>query len=441
MDYGILTVVPLILMVVLVMTTKRVLESMILPLLMVFIMKDGTGFIFGFIDSFYAVMEEGTFPWIMFCIGLFGSLIALLLASGAIDGFKRLAIRYIKSERSSLIFTWILGIILCIDDYINDLAIGPSVRKITDAQGVPREGIGIIILSLGVPICTMLPVTAMAAFVFGIMKDGGISAEGSSMLVEYAKLLPFNAFPVFIVITTLLLAIGILPKFGPLKKAFAEARANLVESAEEEEVEGGNLIDFIIPVIVLLVMMIIFNELMIAVLAAIVACFLLYIPRKIMTLSEFMENFNEGIKDMVEILVILLAVFILVNGLGEIGLSEYVIETVSPVLVGGVIPVLSFIVVALLVFGGMDYWAGMLLLAPIIIPLAQNFDVNVYLTMAAAVSGSVCGGNACYFGEQMLLVSEAVELPPAKLAAANLPYAAIAAIATGIFYLVMGFVL
>ena len=152
MDYGILTVVPLILMVVLVMTTKRVLESMILPLLMVFIMKDGTGFIFGFIDSFYAVMEEGTFPWIMFCIGLFGSLIALLLASGAIDGFKRLAIRYIKSERSSLIFTWILGIILCIDDYINDLAIGPSVRKITDTQGVPREGIGIIILSLGVPI-------------------------------------------------------------------------------------------------------------------------------------------------------------------------------------------------------------------------------------------------------------------------------------------------
>ena len=261
------------------------------------------------------------------------------------------------------------------------------------------------------------------------------------MLVEYAKLLPFNAFPVFIVITTLLLAVGILPRFGPLKKAFAEAKANLVESAEEEEVEGGNLIDFIIPVIVLLVMMVIFNELMIAVLAAIVACFLLYIPRKIMTLSEFMENFNEGIKDMVEILVILLAVFILVNGLGEIGLSEYVIETVSPVLVGGVIPVLSFIVVALLVFGGMDYWAGMLLLAPIIIPLAQNFDVNVYLTMAAAVSGSVCGGNACYFGEQMLLVSEAVELPPAKLAAANLPYAAIAAIATGIFYLVMGFVL
>lgn len=440
MDFGILTIVPLVLMVVLVMTTKRVLESMIFPLLMVFIMKDGTGFLFGFMDSFYDVMAEGTFPWVMFCISMFGALIALLIASGAIDGFKRLAVRYIKSEKSSMVFTWILGLIICIDDYINDLAIGPTVRKITDANGVPREGIGIVILSLGVPICTLLPVTAMAAFVFGIMQDNGISSEDSILLTEYAKLLPFMAFPVFIALITLLLALGVLPKFGPLKKAFAESRENLGE-VEMEEVKGGNLIDFIIPVIVLLLMVLIFHELIIATLAAIAACFIMYIPRKIMTLSEFFENFNEGIKDMVEIVVILLAVFIFVNGLEGIGLSEYVISTVSPVLVGGVIPVLSFIVVALLVFGGMDYWAGMVLIAPIIIPLAQTFDVNVYLTMAAAVSGSVCGGNACFFGEQMLLVSEAVELPPSKLGYANLPYAIIAAVATAIFYLVMGFVL
>lgn len=115
-------------------------------------------------DSFYAVMEEGTFPWVMFCISMFGSLIALLLA------------------------------------------------------------------------------------------------------------------------------IGIIPKFGPLKKAFAEAKEN-VEVGEMEDSGDGKLIDFIIPVIILLVMVLIFRELIIATLAAIAACFLMYIPRKIMTLSEFSGTF------------------------------------------------------------------------------------------------------------------------------------------------------
>ncbi len=120
MELGFWTIVPLILMVVLVITTKRVLESMIIPIIMVFVLKEGSGFIVGFTDSFYAVMEEGTFPWILLMLTLFGGLIQLLLESGGIDGFRKLALKYIKSERSSMVFTWILGLILCIDDYIND---------------------------------------------------------------------------------------------------------------------------------------------------------------------------------------------------------------------------------------------------------------------------------------------------------------------------------
>ncbi|HPR24071.1 MAG TPA: Na+/H+ antiporter NhaC family protein [Bacillota bacterium] len=442
MELGFLTIVPLILMVVSVIVTKRVFESMIIPIILVFVLKDGTGFIGGFVDSFYEVMAEGTFPWILMMLTLFGALIQLLLESGGIDGFRRLALRYIKAERSSLVFTWILGVILCIDDYINDLAIGPSVRSITDSYKVPREAVGTVVISMGVPICSLLPVTAMAVFVFGIMQDSGISGENSNMLTEYMKVVPFLVYPMLIVLVAFLLAVGILPKIGPLRKLSKQMQEETEISEEHQHFdEKGQLLDFIIPVVVLVGVMLYTNDLVVAVLIAIAVCFALYIPRKKMKFDDFFKNFFEGVHSMIDILVILLMVFIFVDGLTRIGLSEYVIETTTPFLAGGAIPVLTFIVVALLAFGGVDYWAVILLMAPITIPLAVSFDVNVYLTMAAAVSGAVCGGTSCFFGEQMLMCSQSVEKKPTELAVANLPYSIIAFVGTAVIYAILGFVL
>ena len=442
MELGFLTIVPLILMVVSVIVTKRVLESMIIPIILVFVLKDGGGFIMGFVDSFYDVMAEGTFPWILLMLALFGALIQLLLESGGIDGFRRLALKYIKSEKSSLVFTWILGVILCIDDYINDLAIGPAVRSVTDSHKVPREAVGTVVISMGVPICALLPVTAMAVFVFGIMQESGISASDSNMLTEYMKVVPLLVYPMLIVLVAFLLAVGILPKIGPLRRLSKEMQeeSGLAEEHQEFD-EQGKLLDFIIPVVVLVGVMLYTNDLVVAVLIAIAVCFALYIPRKKMKFDDFFKNFLEGIHSMIDILVILLLIFIFVNGLTSIGLSEYVVGTTAPFLTGGVIPVLTFIVVALLAFGGVDYWAVILLMAPIAVPLAVNFDVNPYLTIAAAVSGAVCGGTSCFFGEQMLMCSHAVEKKPTELAVANLPYSIIAFVGSIIIYTILGFAL
>ncbi len=278
---------------------------------------------------------------------------------------------------------------------------------------------------------------------FGIMKDSGISAADSNMLTEYMQVVQFLIYPMMIVLVAFLLAVGILPKIGPLKRLSKELKmVGLQESEETEKFdEDGKLRDFIIPVVVLVGVMLYTNDLVVSVLCAIATCFVLYIPRKKMAFDDFFKNFLEGIHSMIDILVILLLVFVFVDGLNGIGLSEYVIETTTPFLAGGVIPVLSFVVVALLAFGGVDYWAVILLMAPITVPLAETFGVNVYLTIAAVVSGAVCGGTTCFFGEQMLMVSQSVQRKSTELAVVNLPYAIIAFVATGIIYAVLGFAL
>lgn len=440
MNLGLLSVLPILLMVVLVLVTKKVFESLLISTAFVFILKDGWGFINGFVDSVYTVFAGDTYPWVLLMLTLFGALVQLLLESKGVDGFRKLALKGIKSEKSSLVFTWVLGLVLCIDDYINDLAIGPSVRSITDKYKIPREAIGFIILAMGVPICALLPVSAMAVFVFGVMQDSGISAPDANMLTEYLKIIQFLVYPILIVVMALLVALGIVPKIGPLKKLFKNKDAIVVAEETEEEESNGSLIDFIIPVLVVVGVMIATSDLVIAVICALAACFVLYVPRKKMNIEDYFKNVFEGIHSMIDILVILLFVFAFVDGLQQIGFSEYVINVCTPILVGGVIPMISFIIVSLLVFGGVDYWAVILLVAPITVPLASTFGVNQYLTMAAVVSGAICGGTSCFFGEQMLMCGQAVEKDSVELASVALPYAIICFVLTSIIYCVLGFV-
>ena len=439
MNPGFLSVLPIIVMCVLVITTKKVFESLLISTNLVFILNDGPGFIYGCVESIYEVFAGGTYPWILLMLTLFGALVNLLLESKSVNSFRGIALKHIKSAKSGLVFTWILGLILCIDDYINDLAIGPSVRSITDRYKVPREAIGFIILAMGIPICALLPVSAMAVFVFGVMQESGLSAPDANMLVEYMKVVRFLVYPVLIVVMALLVAVGLVPKIGPLKILYE--KGDVGSASSEKEAGDGNLIDFIFPVLTVVAVMIATNDLVVAVVCALAVCFILYVLRKKMTIEDFFKIVFEGIHSMIEVLVILLFVFVFVNGLEKIGFSEYVITTTTPFLTGGLIPVLSFIIVSLLVFGGVDYWAVILLMAPITVPLASTFGVDQYLTMAAVLSGAICGGTSCFFGEQMLMCGQAVEREPVDLAMTAFPYSAICFVLTAVIYGVLGFIL
>ena len=92
-------------------------------------------------SSFYAVAgcrlwsDDGQYHGLgYFTFSLFGSLIALLEKSGGALG-SRFAVKITKTRKISLIVTWILGIIVFIDDYLNALAVGSVMRQVTTTTG------------------------------------------------------------------------------------------------------------------------------------------------------------------------------------------------------------------------------------------------------------------------------------------------------------------
>ena len=70
--------------------------------------------------------------YLILVCGLFGSIIALLTASKGHFGFAKIVSKICNSERKTYFTTFILGVIIFIDDYLNVLSIGTAMKKVYD---------------------------------------------------------------------------------------------------------------------------------------------------------------------------------------------------------------------------------------------------------------------------------------------------------------------
>jgi len=155
--YGALSLIPAAVVIITALWTRKTLEPLLLGSVVGFIIVAGKGFFPAWLDAVYATMMDATTAWVILVCGLFGSLVALLEKSGGAMGFTAIASKFIKNRKTALAGTWILGIIVFIDDYLNALAVGTAMRKITDNYKVPREFLAYIINSTGATVCVLIP--------------------------------------------------------------------------------------------------------------------------------------------------------------------------------------------------------------------------------------------------------------------------------------------
>ena len=96
------------------------------------LMLAGAGFFGSFTDGALATMQEEITGWITITAGMFGSLIALLMRGGAVSAFGTSMGPKMKSRAHAVIMTWLMGIVIFIDDYLNAMMVGSSVKSLTD---------------------------------------------------------------------------------------------------------------------------------------------------------------------------------------------------------------------------------------------------------------------------------------------------------------------
>ncbi len=456
--FGAWSLIPALVVIVTALISKRTLEPLLLGALVGFIILKGPGvgdfmtdsWFSEFINAVYAVMMDPVTVWIILVCGLFGSVVALLEKAGGTMGFSDIAAKATKGRTGTLFTTWILGIIVFVDDYLNALAVGTAMRNATDKYKVSREFLAYIVNSTGATVCVLIPFSTWSAFMAGQLESSGAAAEGMGTETYFATL-PFILYAWIAVIIVPLFILKVIPVWGPMKKAEQRAQAgqclpdstvDLYLTKEETETPiKGKAMNFIIPMLVLAGVVVYTKDMLYGVIAAIAVCAILFAPQRIMKLSEFFETTINGFKDMILVLGIIVAAFILQAANDALGLTPYVIESVEPILSPALLPMLTFIIVGLLAFTTGSFWGVAAIAFPIIVPLADSMGVSMLLVAGAVISSASLGSHTCFYGDAVTLTSASTQIRNNDYAKTVLPIIALPFVLGCIAFLVAGIIM
>ena len=300
---GFISLIPSLVVLLLALWTRKTFESLLGGALVGFILHAKWGFFNSFTDTFLSVMQDATIGWIILVCGLLGSLIHLLVKSGGTLAFAEWVLTYIHSRMGALIATWLLGIIIFLDDFLNALTIGSSMKRVTDKFRVPREMLAYVVDSTAAPICVLIPLSTWAIYVSALLVELNVAEEGEG-LSAYLQAIPFIVYGWVAVLVVPLVIMKWIPAMGPMKaaeKRVAESGPTIPPTyqAKEEMSESFShtpqLYFFVLPILVLISATIFFDiDALKGVMVATVFTVALYIWRKIMNFSEAMEYVFDG---------------------------------------------------------------------------------------------------------------------------------------------------
>lgn len=451
-DWGWQSLLPTALVLVLAIASRRPFESMIFGGLAGLVMLDPNNLITPFAENFSAILANDTIVWIVLVCGLMGGLIRIMEISGCLGGFSLWLKNIIKSRRQSLLATVGIGVLIFVDDYLNCLAVSNSVKKLTDHYNVSREKLAYIVDSTAAPMCVIVPISTWAVYFAGLMEDNGAAEAGQGMSL-YLQGIPYMAYPWVALILVTLVAAGVVGDFGPMRKAEARAKAgqpvpegfhgmDLVEDIRAKKTLGfrQSMWNFAFPMILLVASTVYFEiDLLRGVLLTCAVTIVVYWLQGILSFEDQVESLFDGFKVMMYPLAAVIAGFFLKGINDELGMTEYVINTMIPLMNQHTFPAIIFASMAAIVFATGSSWGVFAISIPIVIPIAEHLGTPMPLMVGALLSASSFGSHACFFSDSSLLASQGAGCTPMQHAFTQFPYAILGAtLAIGIF-LIFGY--
>ncbi len=447
MTNGIIAIIIILIVIVGAVSTRRCTEFLLLGSILGAIVLYGKDFLTKWVQILETVVADNAWLWLV--CGLFGSLIAVLKASKGTFGFARVVSRVCSTEKRTLLASYIMGIFIFVDDYLNVMTVGACMKSIYDKRKLPRESLAFILDSTGAPVCVLLPFSTWVVFYAQLFyNEEAVAAEYSSGMSAYLSAIPFCFYPIFALIIVFLFCMGIFPKLGAMKKAYkrVEETGKLYSDFSkkynhdeyEKYDEDGNIWNFLVPMIVLIAIGLITGEILVAVVVALAICLVMYVPRKLMTMEKFFNSSVQGFCDMMSMFFMLVGAFSLQTVCDEMGLTQFLIGLAEPVLTPELLPAVGFLLLAVLAFVTGSDWGMSAVIIPILIPMCSALGANLVLTMAAIISGGAFGSHACFYSDATILSSNSAGIDNMEHALSQWPYVAIAALLSTVGFVVAG---
>ena len=420
---------------------------------------------------------SGTAGIFLFLV-ILGTIVALINKSGASAAFGRWAKTHIKSRVGAQIATFILGVLIFIDDYFNCLTVGSVIKPVTDAHRVSRAKLSYLIDATAAPICMIAPISSWAAAVASYTE--GTELSGIELFI---RAIPYNFYSLLTLVFVVAL-IFLKADFGSMRRHELNAINNGDLFSTDERVEGieieanpkGKVIDLILPIILLVVVSVFgliyiggyfgvdmwggtdCNGDLIAAfgntdatvglpwgsIIALIAIIVYMIARKLVTFKEAMDCIPAGFKAMVPAIIILTLATSLKNIsndlLGSAGYVESLMKSEVAQNLQSFLPAVIFIVACLLAFATGTSWGTFGILIPIVSGMFSADNPMLYIGMSACLAGAVCGDHCSPISDTTIMASAGAQCVHVNHVSTQLPYAISVAVISFICYIVAGFV-
>jgi tetracycline resistance efflux pump len=447
-------IVPTVIVVVAALVTRSTIAALVAGVMAGHLILDGAWCVPALVEALQRQLRDPAVVWILLVCGLFGALIHLLVRAGGTAALTRLVTAHVRTAHGSLLVTWMLGLAIFIDDYLNALLVGHAMRPITDRMRVPRERLAYVIDATAAPVCLLVPLSTWAVYVSGLLESCGAAEAGGGMTV-YLQVIPRAVYGWVAVALVPLVILGRIPAWGLMRVAEARVAdggpvapqgspaADEVddESATAHLVSGGRLADFLVPVGVLVTGTLLSGgDALRGVMWALAAVALQQgLLRRRFSAVALVDGGCAGFAAMVPALATIVLAFVVKDVNDRLGLTQLVIDSVAPWLDGRRLPAAAFVSLSLVTVATGSFWGTYAIALPIVVPLARELGADPLLTIGAVVSAGGFGSHACFFGDTTVIASQAAGCENLAHAFSQLPYAILGAAITTAAYLVLGY--
>ena len=461
--------------------TKEVYSSLFLGILVgCFLQVNGNPIdAFQFFVSHLCSNAGGNMGILMFLV-ILGTMVALMIRAGGSKAYGDWAVSHIKTKSGALWSTFILAIVLGVDDYFNNLTTGNVMRPVADGHHISRAKLSYMCDATAAPVCIMMPVSSWAAAVTGVIGNEEVGFQ------IFLRAIPFNYYAiltlVFIIVMTCLNI-----DYGPMRTHELNAAKGDLYTTPERPFENaaemkfnpdGKVIDLVIPVIILIIGCVssmiyvgfqngghdlitafantsAFDALPLGSLIALIINMIYFMVRRSMKFTELMDCLPEGFKQMVPAILILCLAWTIGDVTKGLGAPEFVagiVKNLSGSLYA-LLPAVVFIIAAFLGFATGTSWGTFTILLPIVIPVFSggipaadltseliNGNDMLMIAIAATLGGAVMGDHCSPISDTTIMASSGAQCYHLNHVATQLPYAMTVAVVCFANYILASFI-
>jgi len=466
-----LSILPSIITIAVAIWSKKIIPSLLIGLLIggYLLNPTLTGGFETAVDQIVKTLTDSGSLQVLLFLYLFSGLISLIRKSGGIKAFSDIADKRVKSEKGVFFLLWALIPVTFIDCGFRVISAGSITRSLAEKNKIAKERFAFMLNNTASPVVELIPIATtfvgfnIANISIGL-KAAGV-AESNSAYTIWLHAIPLEFFSIVLIIITFLSIFyqfknpEIIRTNQPVPTEMKSMKMNMEET---EPIIKPRVINLIVPLLVVIMLSIFFfwffgkdkpgnnnfisamtntepnKAMLVALFISVIITAILYFFQKY-NLKQMTSDVISGGNEIMTTLVILTLAWPLASASQDLGLNNFIQQTLGGSLPAWSIAVSIFIISSVVTYFIGSGWGAASLIMPFAIPLAVASGVSIPLCAAAVITGGTFGDVTSPVAGMVNMSSNIAHADLAKYLKYANPYNFIAAGLAAVLFLVAGF--